>query len=133
MRPRREDFLFYVANLGATMRKLSLYDLSNVYGGATPGSDDVELQRTLFLSMAAHAAGYAIGQTLGGQLNFGDAAKSTKDGLIVPLAGDSALRYVDAGIDITRLRQAAVITLAGLYGLADGWDNAHSHTLEVRW
>lgn len=115
------------------MRKLSLYDLSNVYGGIIPDSGDVELQRTLFLSMAAHAAGYAIGQTMGGQLNFGDTAKSTKDGLLVPFVGDSALRCIDTGIDIARFRQAAVITLAGLYGLADGWDNAHSHALEVSW
>lgn len=115
------------------MRKLSLYDLSNVYGGITPDSGDVELQRTLFMSMAAHAAGYAIGQTLGGQLDFGDTARSTKDSLIVPFAGDAALRCMDPGPEIARLRQAAIVTLAGLYGLADGWDNAHSHTVEVRW
>jgi len=116
------------------MRKLSLCDLSSVYGGVSAiPSPDVELQKTLFLSMAAHAAGYAVGQVLGGQLDFGDAAKSTKDGLIVPFIGSSALRCVDAGTDMTRLRQAAVIAVAGLYGLADGWDNAHSHTLELRW
>ena len=115
------------------MRKLSLYDLSNVYGGITPDSGDVELQRTLFLSMAAHAAGYAMGQTLGGQFDFGDAATSTKDSLIVPLASDSVLRCLDAGALTARLRQATVLTAAGLYGFAEGWDDAHSHTLEVRW
>lgn len=115
------------------MRQLSLYDLSNVYGGITPGSSDIELQRTLFMSMAAHAAGYAIGQTLGGTFDFGDTAKSTKDGLIASFAGDSVLRCMDAGAMTAKLRQAAVLTAAGLYGLADGWDDAHSHTLEVRW
>lgn len=115
------------------MRQLSLYDLTNVCGGIKPDSANIDLQRTLFMSMAAHAAGYAIGQTLGGELDFGDAAKSTKDGLIVPLVGDSVLRRMDPAAVSAGLRQAAVLAVAGLYGFAEGWDNAHAHTLEVRW